>query len=99
MRKTLPELRQEYLDLCHAMQSGVAMEMNHGSTEVHPKHMRVGVNSALVDSSALAQLLMKKGIIDEQEYYESLVEGMRAEVTRYEKAIEERTGAEKITLV
>jgi hypothetical protein len=91
--KSLQELAEEYKALCHAMQSGVQMEMNHGSTDTHPKHLRVGINSALVDSSSLAKLLMAKGIITEQEYYEAITEGMRAEVARYEKALSERMGA------
>lgn len=97
MNKTLAELAEEYRALCHAMQSGVQMEMNHGSTDTHPKHLRVGINSALVDSSALAKLLMAKSIITEQEYYEAITEGMRAEVARYEAALSERMGM-KITL-
>lgn len=96
--KSLEELKVEYNDLCHAMQSGVKAKMDHiDPSDTTPKHLRTGVNSALVDSSALARLLMKKNIISEQEYYEAMVEGMREEVRRYELELSEFFG-KKITL-
>jgi hypothetical protein len=82
----------EYRALAHAMQTGVAAQMQFdpvvaGTT---PKHLRVGVNSALVDSSALAKLLMDKGVITLDEYETALVEGMRAERDRYVAWLEGR---------
>lgn len=44
---TIEELRQEYASLCHAMQSGVAFKINIDPGETMPKHLRVGVNSAM----------------------------------------------------
>ena len=50
---------QRYDAAAHAMQSGVAFEIGAGvSRETEPKHLRVGVNSAMVDSAALAALLI-----------------------------------------
>jgi len=83
-KSKVAELALRYEALCHAMQSGVAYFAGDGiSKDMTPKHLRVGVNSALVDSSALARLLMRKGVIGEVEYYEALVEGMEDEVKRY----------------
>lgn len=81
------------------MQSGVATEMNipgrsHTTT---PKHLRVGVNSAMVDSSALAELLIAKGIITEDEYAEAIAAGMEREAKAYEDRLSEHYGR-KITL-
>lgn len=85
--------RQEDLDrynaACHAMQTGVKYEMENGSEEgraaVTPKHLRVGVNSAMVSHAALVQLLITKGVFTEDEYYHSQALAMEVEVARYEK--------------
>lgn len=93
MEETLEAIWQEYLDLCHAMQSGVAAEMNYDQDPVTPKHLRTGVNSALVDSAALAGLLIEKGLITRREFYTALRDKMKAEVATYEKRLSERHGA------
>ena len=81
----------KYTDLVHAMQSGVAMMMNRDggpqSGETSPKHLRVGVNSAMCDHAALARLLISKGIITEEEYMQGIMDEMAREVERYEKKI------------
>lgn len=89
---TIEEKRQKYLSLCHAMQSGVAAKLNRDNSDTTPKHLRVGVNSAMVDSAALATLLMKKGIITEDEYFDALIERMQAEVKAYEDWLNESFG-------
>jgi hypothetical protein len=93
MDESLEEIRQEYADLCHAMQSGVAMMMNYDFTATNPKHLRVGVNSAMVDSGALSGLLVAKGIITELEYFTALRDKMKAEVETYRKLLSDRLGA------
>lgn len=92
--------RERYADAAHAMQSGVKADMetdtrSQGATT--PKHLRVGVNSALVDSAALAWLLVSKGVITEDEYLDALASGMEREARRYEALLSERHGT-KITL-
>lgn len=74
-----------YVSAAHAMQSGVAMEQSRGSQCGTPKHLRVGVNSAMADHCALVRLLMSKGIITEAEYLEAIRLAMIEEVERYEK--------------
>lgn len=83
----------------HAMQSGVAMEMEHADTihATEPKHLRVGVNAALSDHAALALLLIAKGVITDQEYREAIALGMEAEQRRYEERLSAKLGV-KITL-
>lgn len=85
-------MNERYEKALHAMQSGVAMEMNFNSKPTDPKHMRVGINSALVDSSSLARLLMDKGIITKDEYIEAMTVGMEAEAARYEKHLSDHYG-------
>lgn len=79
MKKTLEQLQ-------HAMQSGVALEQGaDGQTqEQRNKHLRVGVNSALIESSVLVRLLIEKGVFTLEEFNEALRAGMEREVADYE---------------
>lgn len=77
----------------HAVQSGVAAKMEYDGAETSPKHLRVGVNSAMVEHAALVRLLMAKGVISEAEFYEALADAAEAEQQLYEEWLSERTGA------
>ncbi len=90
-------MSDRYLALAHAMQSGVAAKMNYDSSDTSPKHLRVGVNSAMVNQAAIARLLMEKGIITEAEYLAAVEYEMAEEVKRYEKWLSDKTGG-NITL-
>lgn len=98
MAESLDDIKREYAGLCHAMQSGVAMMMNYDPQATAPKHLRVGVNSAMVDSGALAGLLLSKGLITELEYFTALRDKMREEVEKYKTEISDRLGGAKINL-
>ncbi len=89
---------EKYKTLCHAMQSGVAYKMNYDPTDTTPKHLRVGVNAAMCDHAALVNLLMAKGIITEDEYFDALIESMQREVDNYTREINEQLGTDKIKL-
>jgi hypothetical protein len=97
MKRNIQELQDRYMFLMHAVQSGVAMTMNYDTHPTEPKHLRTGINSALVNQAAVVRLLVAKGIITEEEYYEALVKEAEAEVRSYEQALSERLKA-KITL-
>jgi len=103
-----------YLIAAHAMQSGVKMMMNYTHPEAQtaddaidpdtgPKHLRVGVNTAMSDHGALVMLLIDKGIITRDDYDAAIADSMEREVHNYEKEIEkaifQKTGNRtKITL-
>lgn len=91
-----------YEEAIHAMQSGVAMMMNYDQKATDPKHLRVGINSAMVSDSALVRLLISKGIITIEEYKKALTEEANAEVDRYEAEInaeiQRRGGTTQVTL-
>lgn len=82
------DLGLTYEEAAHGMQSAVAFEMNKRSEPTEPKHLRVGVNAAMVDHSALVNLLIKKGIITEEEYLEELRLAMNHELDRYQKSLD-----------
>jgi hypothetical protein len=64
-----PKTTLTYAEAMHAMQTGVA---NLSGNDLAPKHLRVGINSALVDNAALARLLVKKGVFTQEEYTEEV---------------------------
>lgn len=90
--KKRDELAGRYQRALHGMQAGVALDVARGASDCTPKHLRVGVNAAMVDSGALAQLLIKKGVFTEEEYLTALAEGAEAERARYEAEASARAG-------
>lgn len=70
--------------------------MDH-TNECTPKHLRVGVNSALVNDAALARLLIRKGLITLEEYESAIAYQMELEVQAYETNLSQYFG-KKITL-
>lgn len=80
--------RDRYMNAAHAMQSAVNFFMEQGiATDTTPKHLRVGVNSMMVESSTLATILMEKGVFTLEEYYERLADMMEQEVKMYEASL------------
>lgn len=80
--------QQRYLEAAHGMQAGVAAVMGLGdSSETTPKHLRVGINSAMCDHAALVRLLIAKGLFTEQEYAKEVADEMERERDRYELRI------------
>jgi hypothetical protein len=87
---SVEEFQAEHARLQHAVQSGIAIELERGSQCATPKHLRVGLCTALADHGSLCRLLVSKGLITEQELHEALIEGMTDEV----KLAEARLSAE-----
>lgn len=101
--EVIERLMNRYTTAAHGMQSGVRMLMNYEppekeSSETSPKHLRVGVNSAMCDHSALAKLLIEKKVITEEEYLEAIAKGMEEEKARYEQRVRDRFGHDGISL-
>lgn len=90
----IEEYKRRYHAAAHSMQSGVATEMqvDPDGAGTSPKHLRTGLNASLVEQSALAGLLLAKGIFTEEEYYKVIAEAMEAEQQRYEKILTEKIG-------
>lgn len=93
MSETVAQAQQRYMAALHAMQSGVAAEMQLDPTPSNPKHLRVGVNSALVSHSALVRLLIDKGVITEPEWFTALANAMEQEVKTYEERLSDHYGS------
>lgn len=82
----------------HAMQSGVAMEMNFDKGPSDQKHLRTGINAAMSDQEGLATLLMEKGIFTLDEYDKAVADAMEREKARYEAYLSKKLGS-KVSLV
>jgi hypothetical protein len=86
-----------YKAAMHAVQTGVAYKMQYDPGETSPKHLRTGVNSAMVETSALVQLLVDKGIITDGEWYKTLADFAERERDTYQRELSEHFGS-NITL-
>ncbi len=80
---------KRYEAAMHAVQSAIKykiqVEYPFNEREVHIfKHIRVGVDSAHVSIHATAELLIRKGIITELEYFEQMAISAEKEKARYE---------------
>jgi hypothetical protein len=91
-----PKLVAENAALLHAMQSGVAQSMHTGKRDpgTEPKHLRVGVNNALVEASAIVKVLVDKGIFTPDEYFRAVNDLLKEEVARYEKELANHYGTD-----
>lgn len=93
MTDTDPYEGLNYSQLLHAMQTGVAHIIESGtSTETEPKHLRVGVNSAMVEAAALVHLLVDKGLITLEEWEVALTAMMKREVETYSARVNQAYG-------
>lgn len=100
---TRDEFQRRYMAAAHAVQAGVAMEMNddpptNSGSPVSPKMLRTGINMAMVEHGALVRVLIAKGLFTEAEYFAELVKGVEDEQRQYEERLSARYHA-KITLV
>lgn len=82
MKGMTEEQERRYQAAVHAYQSAIALHitrLGENSAGADPKHLRVGICSAMSDHGALARLLVTKGIISEEEYLEAIVDGAELE--------------------
>lgn len=86
-----------YGALAHALQSGVKAAQEAKIDVDDFKHLRVGVNMAMIERAAIVQLLLQKGIITQEEYETALLEWLEKEVAGYEALLSRHYGA-NITL-
>jgi hypothetical protein len=94
------DLINRYQRAMHSVQAGVKMTMAKDESDgiepdrmhTSPKHLRVGVNSSLMETGVLTHLLVKKGIITFKEFLTNLAEMAESEKARYEEQLSERIG-------
>lgn len=76
---------ERYRAAMHGVQTAIAYELGRGdSKECEPKHLRVGINSAMVDSGAIVELLIEKGVFTWDEFYAKLADKAEAELASYQ---------------
>lgn len=85
-----------YTEALHAMQTGVLYDQDRQEQvktpatlprDASPKHVRVGINSMLVNQAAVVRLLIDRKLFTEAEYMEAVRQEMIREVERYEESI------------
>lgn len=88
-----------YQQALHGIQTGIALEIERGSNCASPKHLRVGVNSAMCEHAALVKILLEKGILTADEYEKAITDAFNEELERIEKSVNEQyVGGGKIKL-
>ena len=89
---------ERYEAAMHAVLTGVGyvMEREKGlrSSDTSLKQLRAGINSSMVDSAAMARLLMEKGVITDVEYRKALADEAEREVHRYEALLKAEFGVD-----
>ncbi len=91
--------RIRYEKAAHAMQAGVKFSVGMpGVGDETMETLRVGINSTMVETSALVAILIDLGFLSREHWYRTLADGMEAEVAWYVTIIEQYTG-KKVTLV
>jgi hypothetical protein len=84
--------KERYISAAHAMQSGVAAELEMDFSSATGKHLRVGINVAMSDMGGLTALLIAKGLFTEAEYVKAVADAMEREVRSYEEKLSARLG-------
>lgn len=88
MSESIEQATARYNAAAHAMQTAVALKMERGiGKETEPKHLRVGINSAMSNAGGLVTLLMDKGIITPEEYHTAMADAMEREVGMYREEL------------
>jgi len=83
---------RRYEAAMHKIQSAIAYALANGDEMASPKHLRVGVNSAMASDKAVAAILIEKGICTREEYVAAVVKAAEEEAQQTEALIRERLG-------
>ena len=88
------ENHRRYTAALHAVQSAVKFDIEYDPTGAagNPKHLRVGINSILVDHGALAHLLIERGVFTEDEYMAALATYAEREQVSVVQGVREKYG-------
>lgn len=90
------KLLDEYKGEMGKMQSGVMATHAYNATDGEPKHLRVGINAAMVNHDALVRLLIECGIINEYHYLTELVASAKREREGYEERLSKHYGSKVV---
>jgi|HubBroStandDraft_4_1064222.scaffolds.fasta_scaffold1249294_2 hypothetical protein len=70
-----------YLAAAHAVQTAIGYSLVKSPSEGSPKHLRVGIDTMKVEQSALATMLIEKGVFTLDEYQKAIADAMEREVS------------------
>ena len=83
----------------HAVQTATGYAIGFDPTVGSPKDVRTGLNIVMRDHASLAQLLISKGLITENEYLAALADGMEEEVSLRQKELSARLAGADVTVL
>lgn len=76
------DLGLSYMEAAHGVQTAMAHRIGLGQGLASPKHLRTGINLAMVEHGALVSLLIDKGLFTSEEYMEYLRLATNEELAR-----------------
>jgi hypothetical protein len=91
---------ERYAAAMHGVQSAIALEieqLGEKAAGANAKHLRTGINSCLVDSSAIATLLIGKGIFTQDEYFAAIAEAAERELATMTDRVRKSTGIPNVS--
>lgn len=100
------DLGLTYEQALHGIQSAILQRISHdtnmsgewsklpdrNTSFAGPKHLRVGVDTSKAEQGALAALLVRKGVITKEEYFEEMRLALNQELANYESMLSEILG-------
>lgn len=90
------ELIQEINQKLHGIQTGIRYKYETSekdeSLDRRLKHIRVGVDNALIQTDTLMQLLVKKGVFTDIEWLEEYLQAVNFKLNQYKKELSEALG-------
>lgn len=90
---------RRYAAAVHGIQTAILFEMEKagelqaGTTH---KHLRVGVNSAMINDHAVATLLIAKGVFTQEEYDVQVMESAELELAQMTVRVHNSTGIHNV---
>lgn len=94
----LAELAERYGAAMHGVQTGIKILLETGDEFASPKHLRVGINSAMATDKGLANLLIAKGVFTEEEYVEAMAVAAEEELAFMTAEVRARLGNPNLNL-
>lgn len=91
---------RRYNAAMHGVQSAIAVEiqlLGANAAGADAKHLRTGVNSAMVNDHALANLLIEKGVFTRAEYGEAVAQAAEHEHAMMTDLVRKKTGMPNLT--
>ena len=88
--KRVMDAERRYRKAAHAVQTAIAISLDHDDPAATPKHLRVGVDLSKSDAKGLVTLLIAKGVFTIAEYVEAIAQAAEEEAFSHESQLKDK---------